>query len=288
MKRSNTIGKLCLFAVAASCASATFANSTVYYNPDFDTFTVGNLSGQGGWVVSGGTSTATPPGNNAKFEIVEIDFGSRNGQKALMIQRPGQVSQPAAYNSFLAFNDALKTPFEFSFDMAFDNQTNYGRAVVRMALPGSSSWGVSLGIEAVDGTYRLIAYDNAISSDGRVILSNGSAPAPVVTMQEFYTFRGQIDPTTGLYSVSVYSGTSIIAVAEDLSIARNSDMAGFSRFTVDFIGGGGASGDKVYIDNIIIADSLPPIPEPGHAALLIGVAFGLWAVCARRMKRRAA
>ncbi len=232
MKISNNLRTL--IAIVGSASFAASAGATSIFNEDFESYTLGNSDGQGGWVDFGGTRVV---------DIVD-SHASGGSQSIAFSTNPGYGS-----DSTLDLADPITTgQLAFSFDIyqpaGFD-----GTAEIYLSRSATLSGGFERGFHLVGN-----------GGTGEFQAAAGATTA--LLTDQWVAVTVSIDLDWDFATVS-YGGTEIYNGSWVQNGASPSQYQGLNIWA-----SGGANVENFYIDNL----KLDIVPEPSGLALL-GLSF---------------
>ncbi len=234
MKISNNLRTL--IAIVGSASFAASAGATSIFNEDFESYTLGNSDGQGGWVDFGGTRTV---------DIVD-SHASGGSQSIAFSTNPGYGS-----DSTLDLADPITTgQLAFSFDIyqpaGFD-----GSAEIYLSRLATLSGGFQRG-------FHLVGHGDP----GLFFVAGDDPPTTALLTDQWVAVQISIDLDADTAAVS-YGGTEIYNGTWVNGGTAPSQYQGLNIWASS-----GANVENFYIDNL----KLDIVPEPSGLALL-GLSF---------------
>ncbi|MFM1561976.1 MAG: PEP-CTERM sorting domain-containing protein [Roseibacillus sp.] len=232
MKISNNLRTL--IAIVGSASFAASAGATSIFNEDFESYTLGNSDGQGGWVDFGGTRTV---------DIVNT-ISNGGSQSMVYSTNPGYGSDSTLDLASPITSGLLALSFDIYQPASFD-----GIAHIYLSrgptLSGTFQEGLHLQGDGTAGTF----------------FDSGSPTTPLLTDQ-WVAVQISIDLDANT-AVASYGGTEIFNGAWNNGGAAPTQYQGMNIWAAQ-----GALVDVFYIDNL----NLDVVPEPSGLALL-GLSF---------------
>jgi len=256
MKLSQSIAGTVALASVAFAGNAFGAFSTLIPFTDFNSYTTGSLSGQGGWALYGGTT--------ANYTIQSAITANPTGKALAINQTAGTTS--AAYS-----RDAVKA---FTATSWTNRTAGCNTAVFTwdMYVPTGGTSTNTMGAEIQDINYYSLGGIYIRPSDGQVfirgkVLSTGSASnysitGSFVTLGAWNTYSVAYDSVTKVSRLSwtdktagnVYSDLTLYSTYTPTEIDLNAVT--YSTTTV---------ANTVYYDNVSVYAT---VPSPGAVALI--------------------
>lgn len=269
MKLSQSIvGTVALVSVAFA-GNASGAFSTLIPFTDFNNYTTGSLSGQGGWALYGGTTT--------NYTIQSAITANLTGKALAINQTAGTTS--AAYS-----RDAVKA---FTTSSWANRTTGQNTCVFKwdMYVPSGGTSTNTMGAEIENSSYYSLGGIYIRPSDGQVYIrgkttsgttaaSNYSVTGSFVTLGAWNSYSVAYNSVSGVSRMSwtdktsgnlVYSDLTMLGAYTPVEVDLNSVT--YSATTV---------ANTVYYDNMGVYAT---VPSPGAIALI-----GLAGLVARRRR----
>ncbi|MFP6896219.1 MAG: PEP-CTERM sorting domain-containing protein [Roseibacillus sp.] len=232
MKISNNLRTL--IAIVGSASFAASAGATSIFNEDFESYTLGNSDGQGGWVDFGGT------------RIVDIVNTISNGgsQSMAYSTNPGYGGDSTLDLASPITSGLLALSFDIYQPASFD-----GEAHIFISRSATLSGGFEEGLHLIGNGTSGTFFDS------------GSPTTPLLTDQ-WVAVQISIDLDANT-AVASYGGTEIFNGAWNNGGASPTQYQGLNIWAA-----GGAAVENFYLDNL----NLDIVPEPSGLALL-GLSF---------------
>lgn len=256
------------FSSAVSAAllvlASSYAQATIYLNDNFNTYSDGNLVGQGGWAQQGSTTT-----NPIQVVGGKVVLGT-TGQDANSAFTGGSAPATAGTSLYTVF-DLTITSVQTAGDYFLHLSDTAGSISFyeRIFAKSDGAGGFFLGLVDTSGTGSTPTYGTTSLSLNS--LYNVTVAWNFVAGANNDTFAIYVGGASSPYLTHTWTSTSI---AEPTSIGA-----------ANLRQGAPASAPGVTIDNLIVTD-VNPIPEPStYAMLLAGVGLVFWTL---RRKRQTA
>jgi hypothetical protein len=232
MKISNTLRTL--IAIVGSASFAASAGATSIFNEDFESYTLGNSDGQGGWVDFGGARTV---------DIVNT-ISNGGSQSMAYSTNPGYGSDSTLDLASPITSGLLALSFDLYQPAGFD-----GTAHVFISRSATLSGGFEEGL-------------HLIGNGGTGLFGDTGSPSTALLTNQWVTVTVSIDLDADSAVVN-YGGTEVYNGTWNNGGASPTQYQGINIWAQE-----GAAVESFYIDNL----NLDIVPEPSGLALL-GLSF---------------